>query len=172
MILIGAESTGKTTLAQELAEHYDEPWVPEFGREFTVEKYGRGDFEWRSDEFVTIAEEQQRQENEAASRARRVVFGDTNAFATAIWHERYMGFRHPEVERIAALDVVDLYFLCGTDVPFEEDEIRDGEAIRDWMDRVFEEEIVALRVPCIRLFGSPENRFFAAVENVDRLLGG
>ena len=56
--IVGAESTGKTTLAQQLAEHFGTVWVPEYGREYTEVSVGREaffDYKWRNDEFVLIS---------------------------------------------------------------------------------------------------------------------
>jgi NadR type nicotinamide-nucleotide adenylyltransferase len=95
VVLIGAESTGKTTLAQRLAEHLETVWVPEYGREYWEIKAAGCDMAkqlpgWNSQEFVHIAAEQQRRENELAERANKVLICDTNAFATGTWHERYL----------------------------------------------------------------------------------
>ena len=54
VVIIGAESTGKTTLARALAEHYKTPWVPEFGRFYTEARQPSW-APWRSDEFTLIA---------------------------------------------------------------------------------------------------------------------
>ena len=65
VVIIGAESTGKTTLATALAEHYQTAWVPEFGRLYTEARRYRGEL-WRSDEFTYIAIEQARMEDALA----------------------------------------------------------------------------------------------------------
>lgn len=90
VVVIGAESTGTTTLSIALAEHYQTTWVPEFGRLYTEARRPRGEL-WRSDEFTFIAVEQARMEDALARLAKKVVISDTDPFATTIWHERYMG---------------------------------------------------------------------------------
>lgn len=170
--LVGAESTGKTTLAQSLARHYKTVWVPEYGREYTEIKVASGTgSEWTTEDFIRIAEEQCRMENEAARNANRVLICDTDAFATAIWHRRYMNTRSPEVERIAAMHrYPDLYLLLNIDVPFVQDRIRDGESIRPWMHQVFLEELNAGDRPYQVLSQSYENRFTEAIQAIDRLI--
>src|SRR5262249_22709830 len=74
--VLGAESTGTTTLAAALAEHYRTVWVPEYGREYSAEKFARGETTWTTDEFVRIAAEQTRREERAARVADRVLIGD------------------------------------------------------------------------------------------------
>jgi len=76
--------------------------VPEFGREYSIGKFGRGDDTWSTHEFVAIAAEQARREDLAARECDRVVVCDTDAFTTAIWAERYLGRRVAEVDAIAA----------------------------------------------------------------------
>jgi NadR type nicotinamide-nucleotide adenylyltransferase len=176
VVVIGAESTGKTTLARRLAERYRTEWVEEFGREHWERKIGRwspGDPppRWSPDEFLEIATEQQAREEAAARRAHRVLFADTNAFATGTWHERYEGTRDARVDAIGARDKVDLYLLTAPDVPFVQDGVRDGEQIREWMDRRFEEQLRAGPIPVVRLSGPYDRRFEAAVAAVERLLG-
>jgi HTH-type transcriptional repressor of NAD biosynthesis genes len=86
--VVGAESTGTTTLARDLARALQTVWVPEYGREYCEAKLRRGETEWKSAEFTVIAQEQTRRENEAASHAHRVLICDTNAWATRLWHRR------------------------------------------------------------------------------------
>jgi NadR type nicotinamide-nucleotide adenylyltransferase len=167
--LVGAESTGKTQLARALAEYYRTDWVPEFGREISELKLSQnGAYAWQSDDFVNIAQTQCRLENEAARRCHRILFCDTDAFATSIWHLRYMGFRSTEVDRIAASHrVPDLYLLTDCDTPFVQDGTRDGESIREWMHKEFVSELVSQRRPFKVLSGSYEERLSQAIECVE-----
>src|SRR6185503_8156012 len=150
--------------ARRLAERFETEWVPEFGREHWEKKLaGRSITDpppsWSPDEFVEIATEQQLRENAAARRANRVLFADTNAFATGTWHERYQNRRDARVDAIGARDKVDLYLHTAPDVPFVQDGMRDGEHIRDWMDRRFAEQLSGGRTPVVRLTGDYDARF-------------
>jgi HTH-type transcriptional repressor of NAD biosynthesis genes len=167
--VVGAESTGTTTLAQALAEHYRTVWVPEYGREYSALKQERNETEWRSEEFVTIAREQCRQEDAAARAANRVLVCDTNAFATVLWHRRYMGSHNAGVAEIAAERKYDLYFLTGDEIPFVQDGLRDGEHIRHAMHEWFVATLNAQPVPWRLLTGTPEARLKEAVAAVDGL---
>lgn len=176
VVLIGAESVGKTVLCEQLAAHYDTRWVPEYGREHWEKKIAEqhtpaGETPaWSDDEFVHIAEEQQRRENEAAGRANRVLICDTNAFATATWFERYAGTRHRQVDAIGARDKVDLYLIPSPDVPFVQDGVRDGEGIRHWMHARFLELIGAGETPYVLITGAWEDRLPQAIAAIDALL--
>lgn len=170
--LVGAESTGKTTLARALAAHYGTVWVPEYGREHSERKLAEdGAYHWNSTEFVLIAENQCRLEEAAARNANKVLICDTDAFATTLWHRRYLGFPSPEVAAVAAAHrPPDLYLLTDVDTPFVQDGTRDGEAIREWMHDAFIEELSAQGRPFRLLSGSYGERFRAAVAWVDALL--
>lgn len=175
VVLIGAESTGKTTLAERLAEHYETCWVPEYGREHWERKikgksFDDTDLSWTRDEFVHIATEQQRRENELARIANRVLICDTNSFATGTWFERYQGERDSEVDAIGRMDKVDLYLIPAPDVPFVQDGVRDGEHIREWMHERFMNQLESGLVPFVELKGSYEERRKTAIIEIDRLM--
>jgi NadR type nicotinamide-nucleotide adenylyltransferase len=175
VVLIGAESTGKTTLAAGLGERFETVWVPEYGREYWERKVAGLPMDgplppWSSDEFVAIAAEQQRRENEHAGRANKVLLCDTNAFATGTWHERYMGNRSRSVDAIGAADKVDLYLLAEPDFPFVQDGWRDGESIRDWMHQRFLDQMQRLGKPVVRLRGPHAHRLDEAARAIEAML--
>jgi NadR type nicotinamide-nucleotide adenylyltransferase len=170
--LVGAESTGKTTLARDLAAHYETTWVPEYGREYSERKLLEdGGDEWRSDEFAHIARTQCVWEDAAARISNRLLICDTDAFATSVWHRRYMGARSPEVEEtVARHRRPDLYLLTDINTPFVQDGTRDGEQIRGWMHDTFVEELTERALPFRHLTGSFAARFASAVKHIDELL--
>lgn len=171
--VVGAESTGTTTLARDLAAHFDTIWVPEYGREYSEARLARGDDSlWATSEFVAIAIEQCRQEDAAAREANGLLICDTDAFATSIWHRRYLGTRSPEVEAIADRYRYDLYLLTGDEIPFVQDGTRDGEHIRRWMHDTFVEELARTGRDYVLLRGSREERLTRAVREIEaRVLG-
>jgi NadR type nicotinamide-nucleotide adenylyltransferase len=157
IVLVGAESTGKTTLAVELAARLRErggvwsrtEWVAEVGREITEEKLAAlgpsgnlDDLIWETPDFVKIAALQAERERAAARRGGPVVVCDTDAFATSIWHERYRGARSVEVDALGEAAPYHLYLLTHCDdVPFVQDGLRDGEHLRRWMTEQFVERL-------------------------------
>ena len=161
--VVGAESTGTTTLAHALAETFQTNWVEEYGREYSVVKLARNEAEWNTNEFAMIAREQMRREDEAARLANRVLICDTNAFATVLWHRRYIGSHGAAVEEIARHGKCDLYLLTGDEIPFVQDGLRDGEHIRQEMHRWFEESLAAQSVPWKLLRGLHEERLREAI---------
>ena len=167
--VVGAESTGTTTLAQSLAELLGTSWVQEYGRKYSETKLRNNDLQWRTEEFTAIAEEQTRREDEAARKTNRVLICDTNAFATVLWHRRYMGSHNPAVEETARRGKCDLYLLTGDEIPFVQDGLRDGEQIRCQMHRWFEEALAAQPVPWETLRGPHGERMCQAVALIKSL---
>ncbi len=167
--VVGAESTGTTGLAKALAAHYRTDWVPEYGREYT-EKRAPGP--WQTGEFVHIAEQQCQREDEALRLCNRLLICDTNAFATHIWHRRYLGSDSAEVQAIAATRRFDLYLLTGDEIPFEPDPIRDGEHIRHTMHEWFEQALSSQPVRWRLLRGSHETRMAVAIAAINLMFEG
>ncbi|NBR06656.1 MAG: histidine kinase [Planctomycetes bacterium] len=174
VVMAGAESTGKTTLSRDLAKVYETNWVPEFGRSYSERKIREGtNDDWATSDFVTIANEQCLLENNAARLANRVLICDTDAFATAIWHRRYLKERSPEVEAIALNHrSPDLVILTDIATPFEQDGVRDGELIRGWMHDVFLEELIKSKRRFIMVKGTPKERLEQACSEINRILKG
>ena len=170
--IVGAESTGTTTLAQQLAEHYETVWVPEYGRSYCENLAAAGidlwDYQWKSGEFLNIARMQCQLEDKLAREANRILICDTDPLATGIWHERYLGSPSREVEAIAASCSYDLYVLTDCDIPFVQDGLRDGETIRQWMTHRFEERLAKRGSPWLKVSGTRSQRLASAIERVDQ----
>ena len=113
--LLGAESTGKTTLARALAAAYGTAWNPEYGRPYT--EVGRDpEAPWTSGEFTHIARIQCWYEDCLAGSADGLLFCDTDAFTTALFHEVYLGEPTHAFDDLVARRY-DLFLVCGLDVP-------------------------------------------------------
>jgi HTH-type transcriptional regulator, transcriptional repressor of NAD biosynthesis genes len=172
--IVGAESTGKTTLARALAEHYATTWVPEYARDYCQKLQDAGvdlwTYPWRSEDFLEIARRQQQHEDQLAREANRLLICDTDVLATGIWHERYLKTRSPVVEAIAASQTHHLRILTGCDIPFVQDGIRDGENIRQWMTNRFEAVLAESQSPWIKVSGDHDQRLQLAIAEIDKLL--
>jgi len=169
VVIVGAESTGTTTLAMDLASALGTCWVPEYGREYSVIKQDAGESVWHTAEFSLIAAEQNRMEDEAARNCNRILICDTDSFATMLWHRRYMGFDSDEVGEIATRRKADLYLLTGDEIPFVQDGLRDGEHIRHQMHGWFEEALRRQELPWLLVEGSREDRLTMALSRIAEL---
>ncbi|MFC0003179.1 AAA family ATPase [Micromonospora siamensis] len=179
VVVVGAESTGTTTMARALAAHYRGAWVPEYGRELTARKLAElrarrpaatvFDVTWDRADFREVVRAQQAAEDAAARSSGPLLFCDTDARATAVWEERYLGSSSVQVR--AAARRPDLYLLTDhAGVPFDDDGLRDGEHLRAWMTGRFRQELAASGVPVVELAGSHPRRLARAVEACDALL--
>jgi HTH-type transcriptional regulator, transcriptional repressor of NAD biosynthesis genes len=158
--LLGAESTGRTTLARALAEAYATLWNPEYGRPYTF--IGRPPAApWTAFEFEHIARIHCWYEDFLAGYARAVLFCDTDAFTTAVFHEVYLGS-----PTTAFADLVDRHYdaflVCGLDVPWSHDGIREFEERRLWMHERYIERARTSGRPWLLVEGSVQERLDAA----------
>ncbi len=169
IVIVGAESTGTTTLARDLARHYKTTWAPEFGRFYTEGKQVAGT-PWQTEEFSFISEEQNRLEDQYARQANRVLICDTNSWATRVWHERYVGTMDAGVDEKSLRRHYDSVLVTGDEIPFEQDGMRDGEHIRHAMQKRFLALLKQEGIPYRLLRGSREHRLREAIRMCDQLL--
>jgi len=167
--LLGAESTGKTTLARSLAERFETVWNPEYGRPYT--RIGRPPgAPWTSWEFTHIARVHCWYEDFLAGLARRVLFSDTDAFTTAVFHEVYLGTPATGFDELVGRRY-DLFVVCGLDVPWRHDSIREFEQQREAMQVRYVRRARESGSPWLLVEGSADSRLAAAAEAVGRILG-
>jgi HTH-type transcriptional regulator, transcriptional repressor of NAD biosynthesis genes len=166
--LLGAESTGKTTLARRLAERYDTLWNPEYGRPYT--RLGRPEnAPWTSWEFTHIARIHCWYEDFLAASANRVLFSDTDAFTTALFHEVYLGTPASGFEELVARPY-DLFVVCGLDVPWRHDGIREFEEQRRWMHERYLDRARSSGGPWLLAEGGLDERLRVVETAVDAVL--
>ena len=166
--LLGAESTGKTTLAKALAKRFGTVWNPEYGRPYT--QIGRPpDAPWTSYEFTHIARIQCWYEDFLAGLARNVLFTDTDAFTTAVFHEVYLGTPATEFDELVRRPY-DLFLVCGLDAPWRHDGVREFESQRRWMHERYLDRVRTSGAPWLLVEGPLEQRLEAAAGAVDRML--
>jgi HTH-type transcriptional regulator, transcriptional repressor of NAD biosynthesis genes len=155
----GPESTGKTTLAQRLAELASTEWVPEASRIYAERK---GD-ELLASDVAPIAREHIRLADAAAERARaagtHLLVLDTDLLSTVIYARHYYRLVPDWVERQERARRADLYLLCDIDVPWIPDGIRDRPANRDEMFALFRDALVRRKAPFVVVRGNWDERW-------------
>jgi HTH-type transcriptional regulator, transcriptional repressor of NAD biosynthesis genes len=167
--LLGAESTGKTTLARALGARFDTVWNPEYGRPYT--EIGRHpDAPWTSWEFTHIARIHCWYEDFLAGLARRVLFVDTDAFTTALFHEIYLGTPATGFDELVERRY-DLFIVCGLDAPWRHDGVREFEAQRQAMQERYLERARDSGSAWLVVEGPREERLERAAVAVERMLG-
>lgn len=160
--LHGPESTGKTTLARELATHFDTLAVPEFGRLY-CEIFGN---DCDVEDLRAIRRGHDLLAAAGRRKARAILVLDTDAVMTAIWADVLIGTRPPDLDRIG--DPADLYLLCDIDVPFAADAIRyfPDAAARAKMFAQCRAELEKRKLAFVTIHGSRAERLAGAVKAI------
>jgi len=170
VVLIGAESTGKSTMAEALARKLGTVWVPEHGRWYWEGRRHLHDQAWTTDELRRIAAAQRRLEDDLARRAvHGVVIADTDALVTAVWHERYLGAPDPELEQRVPTNTPDLYLVCCTDFDWVQDGTRESADHRKAMHESVVARAEASTAEVAFLSGPHEERLARALDLVEPL---
>lgn len=171
IVFFGPESTGKTTLAKKLAEHFNTAWAPESSRGYLQEKWNKEKKICEKKDIIPIATEQMRVENMLAEKADPVLFCDTNLLQTMVYSQAYYDdFCDPELHKYALKAKYDLYFLTYIDVPWVADDLRDRPEQREEMFIRFKSALDQNELPYVILKGNPDQRFARAVKEVEKLL--
>jgi NadR type nicotinamide-nucleotide adenylyltransferase len=164
--VLGAESSGKSTLCEALARRYATVWVPEYLREF-VDTRARVPFE--SDQYP-IARTQLERENAAAAdpAARRYLFCDTTPLMTALYSRQYWGRVDPQLARLDGRHDYAWTLVTAPDSPWEPDGLqRESEEVRQKVHRMLVETLEARRIAYVLLEGDLERR----LRQVETVLG-
>ena len=118
IVIIGPESTGKSTLCSQLAEHYKTVWCPEFAREYLLEK----GMNYSYDDLLNIAHGQLELEDVMLAEAKNgLYFIDTDMYVMKVWCEVAFENCHTWILKQIAKRKYDLYLLCSVDLPWQKD---------------------------------------------------
>jgi NadR type nicotinamide-nucleotide adenylyltransferase len=168
IVLTGSEATGKTTLAEALARHYQTTWVPEFARGYAEARAGL----LTAADVEPIARGQLAAEQAGAAAARRLVVMDTDLVSTVLYARHYYGSAPAWVERTITAYPASLYLLCDIDLAWSPDGVRDRGHEREAMHALFHQTLTDLGLVFHRIRGAGPARLAAAARAVDRWLAG
>lgn len=171
VVLFGPESTGKTTLSEQLARHYHTVWVPEYAREYLQDKWNNERKTCEPHDLLPIAEGQMRLENSLTKKATDILICDTDLLETKVYSEAYyIGNCDPILEKYALQNTYDLYLLTYIDIPWEADDLRDKPNEREQMFNYFKDTLEKYGKNFITLKGSKKQRLNKAINHIDTLL--
>ena len=164
--IVGPESTGKSTLTQQLARHYNSPWVTEYSRYYCAALTGPCTLQ---DEINMFHGQLALEESVLATTEKNFIFCDTTILTVKIWCDHLFG-ETPQVvlDRLHARPY-DLYLLMDIDLPWEEDPLRDFPNLREHFMQVWHRELHNLQANYV-VVGGTTDRFDNAVAVVDNFL--
>ncbi|RYY70664.1 MAG: ATPase [Chitinophagaceae bacterium] len=173
IVILGPESTGKTTLSRELAEHYNTKWVPEFARDFLISHGMNYDY----DDLLTIAHGQLEMEMkiekavlEDGDNTDKLLFIDTNMYVMQVWCEFVFQKCHSWILEQIATRSYDLYLLCNIDLPWVKDSLREYPDLESRISlyNIYKDILISQNVPWIDISGEYSDRLHIAIDAVDK----
>ena len=166
IVVTGPESTGKSTLCEQLAKKYNTIWVPEYAREYLL-KLGRP---YTYDDLLIIAKGQLEQEDRiTASSKSPMVFIDTDMYVMKVWCEYVFGKCHSFILDEIVKRKYDIYLLCNTDLPWVADELREYPDLesRERLYHMYKDLMINQPTPWFEISGNYEQRLSNAISIVN-----
>jgi NadR type nicotinamide-nucleotide adenylyltransferase len=174
IVIIGPESTGKSTLCEQLAIHYQSAWVKEYAREYLL----KNGTDYTFDNLLTIAQGQVALENLTVNRLSAInhqpstVFLDTDMYVMKVWCEFVFEKCHHWILNRIVERKYDLYLLCNIDLPWVKDELREYPDLksREQLYHHYKDIMVNQNVPWADISGAYDERLQKAVAAIDTLI--
>jgi NadR type nicotinamide-nucleotide adenylyltransferase len=179
IVIIGPESTGKSTLCEQLATHYKTIWVEEYAREYLL----KNGTEYSFDELLDIAKGQlvneekgiqtlQNRNLQPATSSDQTLFIDTDMYVMKVWCEFVFERTHNWILNRIVERKYDLYLLCNTDLPWVKDELREYPDLvsREKLYQHYKTAMIEQQTPWIDINGNYEERLQKAITAVDAIL--
>ncbi|HJU46186.1 MAG TPA: ATP-binding protein [Chitinophagaceae bacterium] len=167
IVIIGPESTGKSTLCGQLAAHYNTTWCPEYAREYLL----TNGVDYSYDDLLTIAKGQIELEEKYAHLTPHTshLFIDTDMNVMKVWCEFVFQQCHRWILDQVAQRPYDLYLLCDIDLPWQADALREYPDLesRQKLYCMYKDILVNQPVPWKEISGTGEERFKSAVKVID-----
>lgn len=181
IVVIGPESTGKSTLCIQLAEHYQTLWCPEYAREY-LEEHGMN---YTYDDLLSIAKGQIELEEVTSCKLQDglinpqpitrspQLFIDTDMYVMKVWCEFAFGKCHSWILNQAAVRKYDLYLLCNVDLPWIKDDLREypDQKTRNKLYHFYKDIMINQSVPWVDISGNYQERFQTAISAIDNIRG-
>ncbi|BAV09760.1 nicotinamide-nucleotide adenylyltransferase, NadR type [Filimonas lacunae] len=172
VVVIGPESTGKSTLCEQLAKHYQTEWCAEYAREYLLTHGSNYTF----DNLLTIAQGQIVLENQhavsVAQKQNPFLFIDTDMYVMKVWCEYVFNRCHQWILDEIVSRKYDLYLLCNIDLPWVKDELREypDEQPRRELYQIYKDIMINQSTPWVDISGNYDERLQKAIAGVDTFI--
>lgn len=181
IVIIGPESTGKSTLCKQLAQHYQTLWCPEFAREYLLTNGTNYSFDDLAiiakgqldlEESYEVRSTKYESENKFQIPNSKFLFMDTDMYVMKVWCEFVFGKCHQFILDEIATRKYDLYLLCNIDLPWVKDELREypNEAPRIELFNIYKNILENQDTAWHLISGTNEERLQNAIEVINREL--
>ena len=164
--ITGPESTGKTTLAKYLAKHFNEPYVPEYARQYLNDK----GTDYTLTDVLNIAKGQLNSENTIAKQAKNLLFCDTDILVTKIWCEVVFKETPQWITDNFLKHRYHLYLLCYPDIQWQPDPLRQNPNDRDKLFELYKSALLQNNMPFKIITGTGIERAEKAVNFVKQII--
>lgn len=171
VVVIGPESTGKSSLSALLAKQFSSFWVPEYAREYLIEN-GK---DYKSEDLIKIAKGQLALEDKwtiiSRDNKKDYLFIDTEMYVMKVWSEYVFQKCDPYILTKIAERKYDLYLLCNTDLPWIQDELREYPAIesRRELFEIYKDLMINQSTPWVEIYGNYSERLERAIAAVNEI---
>lgn len=181
---IGPESTGKSTLCKQLADHFNTMWCPEYAREYLHQngvKYGYDDLikitegqlaieDYCVEELHAASHKPQEESSQLAAHSSKLLFMDTNMYVMKVWYEYVFGRCEYVVLDEISKRSYDLYLLCNIDLPWTADEMREypDEQPRIELYNIYKDLLINQTTPWVEISGGYDERLTTAIDAVKK----
>lgn len=162
--ILGAESTGKTTLARSLALRFGTTWVPEYAREY-ISNHPET---CTADEIVQMTRTQLEQEEQLMLQASKIIFSDTEQIVAKVWCEDVFGSAPAWFEENLLAHPYDLYLLTSNDLPWIADPVRVNPQRRDYFFNWYKRELDHYNLKYEIITGRYEQRLLNAIRAIEK----
>ena len=168
VVIIGPESTGKSTLTSDLSLAFGEPWVQEYAREY-LENLGR---DYNYQDLLHIATGQVEREEEKIKQARKILFCDTDLQVIKVWSDHKYGKTDPWILNQIKKRKYHLYLLTNIDIDWEDDPLREhpDPEMRKYFLNKYHQMMLESKAPFVTVSGRPKERLKIAIEVINRVI--
>jgi NadR type nicotinamide-nucleotide adenylyltransferase len=161
--ITGPESTGKSTLAAQLATHYQTLFVPEFARYYLA----HNDTPYQKEDLILIAKGQQAFEQALSTQANQILIADTEMLVMNIWYKHSYQFNSPWLSQKLQEQSYDLYLLMGIDLPWQPDPQREHPNLRGYFFNLYHRNLEKMKANFGIISGSGEERLQKAIQLIE-----
>ena len=162
--IVGAESTGKTSLCEGLANFFNTVWVPEYAREY----FNHSDiYDYSLSDLETIAKKQIDLEQESVLKAKRFLFCDTSLITLKIWAELEFKTVPQSIQNLMKQSQYDYYLITNNQVPWQKDELRQNKFSRELIFKMNLNEVEESGTPYSIVSGFDNERLDKAISLVN-----